>query len=109
MSIENKVGVEVKKTPSDSPQLSSRRRERRPLPRSAKTNPLVGLVNSMILAIGLTVILASRCDQPSSPQQDQQGWLDHLVIPKDLHLPTSVTDKLIEGHVIESSKKHKSK
>jgi hypothetical protein len=95
--------------PSAHPQFSSRRRERRALPRSAKTNPLVGLVNSMILAIGLTVILASRCDQPSSPQQDQQGWLDHLVIPKDLHLPTSVTDKLIEGHVIESSKKHKSK
>ena len=80
---------------SSSPEPSasrSRRRERRALPRVTKVNPLVGLINVMILVIGLTVILASRCDQPSI-KHNQKGWLDHLVVPRDLHLPESVIDQ----------------
>ena len=82
-----------------------RRRERRPLPRVSKTNPLVGLVNVTILVIGLTVILASRCDQ-SSPSVDQKGWLDHLVVPRDLHLPDSVIDRKLREKVPSKASDH---
>ena len=74
--------------------LSTKRRSRRPLPRSSSGTSLVGLVNAVILAVGLTVILASRCDDMPSTDAQQGSWLDHFVTPKDLHLPPSVTDKI---------------
>ncbi len=73
-----------------------KRRERRPLSRTPKTSPLVGVVNSFILVIGLCVILASRCEQGSTAQEQDNSWINSLITPKDLHLPKSVTDKLLE-------------
>lgn len=79
--------------PPNSSSNPSRRRTRQTLPRSASHHPLIGMINAAILAIGLTVILASRCDEPTTTS-DQSGWLDSLITPKDLHLPKSVTDVL---------------
>lgn len=73
-----------------------KRRERRPLNRSPRSSPLVGVVNSLILVIGLTLILASRCEQSDQASSQDESWLNHLITPKDLHLPKSVTDKLTE-------------
>ena len=73
-----------------------KRRERRPLSRTPKTSPLVGVINSFILVIGLCVILASRCEQGSTAQEQDHSWINSLITPKDLHLPKSVTDKLLE-------------
>ena len=71
-----------------------KRRERKPLSRSPRSSPLVGVVNSLILVIGLTLILASRCEQSDQAAKQDANWLNHLITPKDLHLPRSVTDKL---------------
>lgn len=94
-------------TPSaslDTSMIHARRRERRALPRITKGNPLIGLINVMILVIGLTVILASRCDPPS-PTQNHKAWLDHLIVPKDLHLPESVIDKQLKNTSLPHSSK----
>ena len=71
-----------------------KRRERKPLSRSPRSSPLMGVVNSLILVIGLTLILASRCEQSDQAANQDASWLNHLITPKDLHLPRSVTDKL---------------
>ena len=73
-----------------------KRRERKPLSRVPRGSPLVGVVNSLILVIGLTLILASRCEQSNQALNQEANWLNHLITPKDLHLPRSVTDKLNE-------------
>ena len=74
----------------------NRRRERRPLSRVPRNSPLVGVVNSLILVIGLTLILLSRCENSNQNPSEDSNWLKHLITPKDLHLPPSVTDKLLQ-------------
>ena len=74
----------------------NRRRERRPLSRTPRSSPLVGVVNSLILVIGLTLNLASRCENSNHNPSEDNNWLKHLITPKDLHLPPSVTDELIK-------------
>ena len=74
----------------------TKRRERRPLSRVPRSSPLVGVVNSLILVIGLALILLSRCENSTHNHGEDSNWLKHLITPKDLHLPPSVTDKLIK-------------
>ena len=81
---------------SPSPQGTSKRRVRRTLPRTHSSKPLIGLVNAAILTVGLTVILASRCESETKISGQSGAWLDSLIIPKDLHLPESVTDRQIK-------------
>ena len=95
----------------NSTRESSRRKSRRALPRSHSSQPMIGLINAAILAIGLTVILASRCESERPSDVDSGAWFDSLITPKDLHLPESVTDRLHESqrsderqHIIDQSR-----
>ena len=95
----------------NSTRESSRRKARRALPRSHSSQPMIGLINAAILAIGLTVILASRCENERSTGAESGAWLDSLITPKELHLPESVTDRLNQSqrseerqHTIDQSR-----